>query len=1076
MNGLVAWWARNPVAANLLMVGILLAGTLGFLRMDREVFPAFRLNWVQVTVTWPGAAPQEVEEQIILRVEESLTDLDNVRRLRANASEGFAEVYIEADPTIDIGDFINEVKLRVDGIPNFPTDIEPPRVSEIVQRPELLYVAVYGDVDERLLKRTTETLRDEIALLPGAALSDIVGTRNEEVSIEVSEEALQAYDLTFDDVVAAVRANSLNLSSGNVRTQTGNVQLSVRNLADTQVDFEQIVIRQTSDGAVIRVRDVATVLDAFEDFESKTQFDGVPGFLIGVRAGDRMNVVTTSEAVKEWLKTANEGLPEGIQVQMFLDDSKTYFDRIGTISRSAVIGLVLVFIVLILFLRTQVAIWVTVGIATAFAGAFVFLPGLDVSLNMLTLFAFLLVIGVVVDDAIIVGESIHSHVERGGQGVTAAIAGTQLVLKPVIFAVVTTMIAFMPWLFLTGPQVQITRQLSIIIIVALTFSLIEALLILPSHLSKMKRKGTFDPHKDQFTPPSETEAPAPQPPRRGFFGGLTSLPRTLSNVQYRLGEGLVSFADRYYRPLMDFSIRQRYATCAFFLFFLVLSFTLAGTGFLKFAFSPEIEAELIQFEVDFPDGTPYARSKAVLERIEEAQKEVVAYFQPTPDAPSVIQHWFTWSREGAVTIWVLLAPPETRNTSAKEFSTKLREFIGEIPDAEEIELDFTINTPDTGIEFAVNAPDLDILRAAVEDLKQRLSTYGATYDIRDNLQSATPEIRLVLKPGAEQVGLTLGEMTRQVRQAYFGEEVQRLPREGNNVRVFVRYPRSARSNLDSLQNFRIRTTDGREIPLFAVADVEFAPGIKRINRRERQRSARVSAELTEDIASQIRQELDQDFFPAWEKRYPGVSVGLIGAAEGLAEFLSEISTLYLIAFMSMYAMLAVAFRSYWQPLLVMTAIPFGYMGAVYGHLAFGLTFALFSYFGVAAAAGVVVNDNLVLLDQVNRLRAQGASAMSALVEAGVSRFRPILLTSVTTFIGLMPMIAERSTQAEFLKPTVVALACGVAFAMFVTLFFVPALYAVGADISRFFRWSWTGEKQPRLDEATAVDADGPATL
>ncbi len=1043
MNGLVAWWARNTVAANLLMVGIILAGTLGFFRMEREVFPTFRLNWVEVTVAWQGASPQDVEEQLIVRVEEALADLDNVERLRAVAGEGFGQVFIEAYPRVDIGDFINEVKLRVDSISSFPTDIEQPQVREIVARDEIMYVAVYGDADERVLKRTTERLRDEVSLLPGAALTELVGTRREEVSIEVSEEALRRYRLTFDDVVRAVRADSINLSSGTVRTDTGGVQLRVRNLADTQADFEEIIIRESRDGAIIRVRDVATVVDGFEDFLSTTRFDGQPGFLIGIQAGERMNVVTTATAVKEWIEKTRDTMPPGLTLDLFLDQSKTYFDRMETISNSALIGLTLVFIVLILFLRTRVAVWVTIGIASAFAGAFVFLPALGVSLNMLTLFAFLLVIGIVVDDAIIVGENIHARVEKGETGVTAAVVGTQMVLKPVIFAVVTTMIAFAPWLFLSGAQVQVTRQMSLIIILALTFSLIEALLILPAHLSHMTPKT-----------------------RHG----------RIARVQQGLADSLIFFAENVYRPIIRFCVLQRYFTVTVFLFFLTISFAVVTSGFVKFSFSPEIENELVRFDISFPDGTPYDRSDVVATQVDLAQKQLIAEFERDMAGARLIEHYFTWVREGAVTHWMLLTPSEERDTPARVIATRLRELVGDIPDAEEIDLDFTINDTDTGIDFAVNAPRLDQLRAAVEDLKEKLRTYSAAFDVRDNLQSSTPEIRLKLKPGAEQIGLTLGEVSRQVRQAYFGEEVQRLPREGNDVRVFVRYPREARRSLQSLENFRIRTADGREIPLFAVADVEYGPGINRINRRERQRSVQVSAELTDDIGSRIRQELYEDFFPTWKTRYPGVTIGAIGSAEGQAQFFAEIQSLYLIAFLSMYAMLAIAFRSYWQPLLVMTAIPFGYMGAVYGHMIFGLTMALFSYFGIAAAAGVVVNDNLVLLDQVNRMRGHGASALDALVESGVSRFRPILLTSVTTFIGLLPMIAERSIQAQFLKPTVVALAFGVAFATFVTLLFVPALYAVGADIARFFRWAYFGTPRAPLDAPTDIDENAPATL
>ncbi len=1036
MNGLVSWWARNPVAANLLMIGIVVSGVLAFQRLEREVFPTFQVNFVEVSVAWPGAAPQEVEEQIIIRIEEALADLDNIDRLRSTALEGVGFVIIEANPRVDMGEFINKVKLRVDGIAILPSDVEPPRVREILTRNELIRLSVFGDVDERTLKRTAERIRDEIAVLPGASIVELFGVRNEEVSIELSEEAMRRYGLTFDEVARAVRGTSVNLSSGRVRTETGEIQLRARNLADTQRDFEDIIVRQTPDGAVITVGDVATVIDGFEDVNLDATYNGMPAVLVQVMTSERMNVVRTSESVNGWLETAQDNLPPGVQVELWYNQSKIYFDRMATISRSAFLGLALVFIVLILFLRPKVAIWVTIGIATAFAGAFVLLPAYDVSLNTFTLFAFLLVIGVVVDDAIIVGEMIHSRVEKGDDPLTAATYGAQLVLKPVIFAVVTTMIAFSPWLFLSGVQVQFTRQLSLIIILALTFSLIEALLILPAHLANMKPRTTGGP---------------------------------LSRIQARLANSLTSFAENQYRPFVAFCVDQRYLTTAVFFFFLVLSLGFLMNGYLRFAFVPEIENEMIAIDVELPEGTPYARALEVLDQMRLAQaafEEDINAERASAggEAPPVIDSWYTRARDASVLALVQLAPPELRDMSAKEVALRLRDQIGDIPDAEDITVNYTINQVDPGLQLAISAPDLDVLRAAVADLMTQLRTYESLYDVRDNLRSATDEIRLTLKPGAETLGVTLGEVSRQVRQAYFGEQAQRLPRDGQDVRVFVRYPEEARESLQSLQNFRVRTADGREVPLLSVADVTFAPGLARIDRRERQRSAVISAELRGDVRGQILRDLDENFFPQWEQRYPSVTRGAIGAAEGEAEFLAEISSLYIIAFLSMYAMLAIAFRSYWQPLLIMTAIPFGYMGAVYGHMMFGMTMALFSYFGIAAAAGVVVNDNLVLVDTVNRLRAQGMGAVEALIEAGVSRFRPILLTSVTTFIGLVPMMAERSTQAQFLKPTVVALAFGVIFATFVTLLMVPALYGVGVDIARLARRWWTGEPQPLLGQ------------
>jgi multidrug efflux pump subunit AcrB len=1024
----IAWWARNTVAANLLMVGIVISGILSFFAMEREVWPTFRINWVEVTVAWPGAAPQEVEEQIVIRIEESLADLDNVERLRSSAREGFAQIFIEANSKIDIGQFLSDVKLRVDSINSFPRDIEQPRVREILTRNEMIRLAVHGDVDERILKRTAERMRDEVALLPGASIVTLFGARQEEVAIELSEQAMRRYGLTFDEVAQAIRGSSINLSSGTVRTETGDIMLRARNLADNQEEFEKIIVRQTPDGAAIRIGDVARVVDGFEDIDILATLNGEPAILVQVMTTEKMNIVKTSEAVKEWVEEAKTRLPEGVGLSMWFDSSKTYFDRMETISKAATYGMLLVFLVLILSLRPKVALWVTAGIAVAFTGAFIFLPANDVSLNLLSLFAFLLVLGVVVDDAIVIGESIHRESMSSGGGVDNAILGTQLVAKPVIFAVLTTMIAFMPWLFLSGATVQFTRHISIIIIATLAFSLIEALFILPAHLSKLRPRT----HMNRF-----------------------------GRLQKRIADGIITFAETRYRSMIAKALNRRYLTASIFIFFFVFSVGLSSSGWLKFSFMPEVENEMIIVNVVMPDGAPYSRALEILDQMQVAQRQLEEEVsQSASDGEGIlIENWYTRARTDSVLALVQLAPPEERAMSAEQAAKRLRELIGDIPDADAVDVQWTINNQDPGLQYSVSSGSFEDLRAALDALKEKLMSYEDLYEVRDSLRSSTDEIRMNLKPGAEKLGLTLRDVSRQMRQAYFGEEVQRLPRGDGDVKVMVRYPRETRRTLESLANFRVRLTDGREIPLMAVVDVEFAPGLKRIERRERQRSAVISAELKDEVRRDIMKDLDDNFFPDWKKAHPGVTLGAVGQAEGEAQFLQEVMSLYLVALFAMYALIAIAFRSYWEPLLIMTAIPFAFMGAVYGHMAFGVSLALFSYFGIGAAAGVVVNDNLVLVDYLNRLRHNGMEPMQAIVEAGVARFRPILLTSVTTFVGLVPMMLERSTQAQFLKPTVIALAFGVAFALFVTLFLVPSLYGIGIDVQRRMSRIWLGVKR-----------------
>lgn len=1018
MNKLIAWWANNTVAANLLMVGIFVSGYIGFNQMERELDPHVRFPGLEIRVGWPGASPQEVEEQIVARIEESVSDLDAIEWVRSSSGEGGGAVWIKAEQQVDFTQFMNAVKIRIDSISTFPRDMEPPRVQQWVNQEEYIRIAVHGDLGERELNRLAEKLRREVAVLPAITVVRLFGTRQEEVSIEISESALRSYNLTFSQVADAIRNNSINQSSGTVRTEVGTYQLKVRAQADTEKEFAEIIIRETQHGGIIRVGDVAEVIDGFDDNPILATLNGEPGILIQVMTTETMDIVRASDSVRKWIAERQTTLPPGVSLTLWTDNADDFKSRMNTISSSAILGLVLVMGVLVLTLRPLVAFWVAIGIATAYAGAFVLLPHVDVSLNMLSTFAFLLVLGIVVDDAIVVGEGIHSESHRLGGGVESAISGAQLVAKPVIFGVLTTIIAFLPWIFIEGEASSFTRHITWVVILALTFSLIESLWILPAHLSKMKPRVNL---------------------------------KSFGKFQKRIADSIINFAQIRYRKIIETALHHRYLTTGIFLAVLVVGFGLFSTGWVKKGFMPEFESDEIIVNVVLPEGAPYSRALEILAQLQTAEQALVDEVSLRTDGEGeLIENWYTRSRRDSVLAIVKLAPPETRDMTAKEASIRLRELMGEVPDAKEVSVQYTQGNNGPGFEMSIRHPDLDTLRLATADLEARLRTYESLYDIRNNLEGASDEIRLTMKPGTAKLGLTLADVTRQVRQAYFGEEVQRLPRNGQDVRVKVMYPKTSRRSIESLKDFRVRTDDGREVPLLSIAELEFAPGIKRIQRWNGNRAARVSADLKQEVRGEIMDDLNESFFPDWEKRYPGIVRGSVGQAEGEKRFLTEMFGLYLIAFFVMYTMLAIAFRSYWQPLLILLAMPYAYLGAIYGHLALGMTMAIFSYFGIAAAAGVVVNDNLILLDYCNRLRAKGLSAREAIIEAGVVRFRPILLTSVTTIVGLLPMMLERSIQAAALKPVVIALAAGVFLAVFVTLLMVPALYVIGHDISDFF--------------------------
>ena len=1039
MKGIVKWWAGNPVAANLLMVAILIAGMVSFFRMDRELNPYVEIPGAQISVVWLGASPKDVEEQLVVRIEEAVSRVEGIEEMRAIADEGMALVFVQGEMTLDKDAFLQDIKREIDSISTLPPAAEPAQVRLFRQQDEVMRIAVTGDetVSEKELKRFAESVRREVSMLGEVPSVELFGVRNEEISIEVSEETLRRYNITLSEVAGAVRATSINSSAGVIRSDGGTVQLGTRAQADSQQQFEDIVVKQLPNGAVVRVGDIATVIDGFEQVDLLATVNGERAILVQVMSGPHMNVVTMASNIRDYLAAKEDMLPDGMSLTLWDDASIVFQGNINSIADNFISGLILVMITLLLFLRPTVALWVGGGIAVAFAGGVAFLPMLGVSFNMISTFAFLLVIGVIVDDAIIVGEAIHNQTEEGTTGIKAAVDGTRSVIKPVIFAVLTTMIFFAPWMFLSGPTKEFTRSISLVVIMALVFSLIESLLILPAHLAHMK-------------------APNPKNPFTRF--------------QTNLANSLVWFGRNIYRPALILALRHRFTTALIFFCVTVLAFATVTNNLVKTEFFPEGEADQISITVELPEGTPYTRTLQVLEQIQIAEKNLEEEINTSTNGEGeLIQNWYTRSRDNNVLALVKLVPPETRTLTAKETAERLRELIGEVPDAEAIEVNYTNNFNGPPIQYVLNSSDLDALNAAANDLMSHLRSFDGVYNVVNDSQSATEEIQFDLKPGAEALGITRQAVNRQIRQGFFGEEVQRLPRDGEDVRVYVRYPRLDREDLDFLNTIRIRTVDGREVPLNTVADLRFEQGITQITRRERQRAIVISAEVATERISEIRDTLRDEFFPGFDARHPEVKRGDFGRGQDEAEMVQEVFLLLGIAICVAYFLVAVAFKSYSEPFLILfAAVPFCATGGILGHFIGGQSLSIFSFMGIVAAAGVAVNDNLVLIDYVHKLREKGMSGMDALVEAGARRFRPILLTSITTFVGLLPLMMERSIQAQWLVPIGVGLAYGVLFALFVTLFLVPCLYGLGADVKRFFQYLFSGKKRMTFHKELSV--------
>jgi multidrug efflux pump subunit AcrB len=1013
----IAWFVRNPIAANLIMVLIIVGGLTGIPAIEKQFFPDFEMNTVSVTLPYLGAGPTEVEEQICVRIEEAVHDLNGVKEIRSIAREGSGTVYIEAESGYDMQRLTAEVKTRVDAITTFPAEVERPIVTELAHRHHMVTVTVAGEIGEANLKILSESLRDELAALPHVSVVDIASPRPYEVSVEVSEFTLRRYGLRFDDVVNAIRASSLNLPAGSIRAESGDIRLQTRGQAYQRSDFETIVLVSKRDGTRLMLGDVATIVDGFADLDVRSRFNDKPSHDLQVFVTSRPNVLRTSEVVHQWAEEVRPRLPEGVEIAVWRDQSEPFKSRVETLVKNGIGGLVLVFLVLVLFLRPLLAMWVCVGIAVAFLGTFFILPWTSVRLDMISLFSFLLILGIVVDDAIIVGESIHTRQTAGQLGDKGAIRGAHGVVKPVMFAVISTMIFFVPMWLMPGDMADIAKAIPTVVTIALAFSLIECLLILPAHLAHMR---TVRPHG----PPALAK---------------------LEQIRERCADSMVNFAAGVYRPFLGRCLHNNFLTLSVFFVVLLLSLSIFAGGWIKSGFFPMIRADWVVAKIELQEGSAFQSTLDVLHQVEDAAVVVKGEFNGIPEynlAGPAIGHINSWGMTNEIKVWMEVEDVEV---DIEDVSSRWREQIGDLGDVEDFTMDFTIRENGKPIRLVLASPSVADLEEVSQELRDVLLTYPGVYNVNDSLQAPREEIELELKPAAENLGITRADLARQVRRAFYGAEAQRIPRTKEDVKVMVRYPERERISVDSLNEMRIRTPDGREVPFEAVAGVRFVPGYQTIERLDRKRTLEVTAEVLAGKASPraIVSEVLRTKLPGWKNRYPGLSMALDGELQEEQEFNSAMLKYMALSMLIIYGLMAIPFRSYWQPVLILTAVPFGIMGAIFGHLIMGREISMFSMLGVLACAGVVVNDNLVLIDRINQLRAQGHTVIEALLQGGQDRFRPIILTSLTTFIGLLPIMSETSVQAQFLIPMVISLSFGVLFATGVTLVLVPALYLLG---------------------------------
>lgn len=1025
-SGPIGWMASNPIAANLLLVIVLLAGFIAVGEIRKEVFPSFPTDTFTVTVPYPGSSPVEVEQGIILKIEEALRDIIGIKEIRSTAREGAGVVTVEMEPGSDISKALNQAKVRIDGIPAFPVDAEEPIIEEVISRGLAMRVSVYGDLDEVGLKQLAEQTREEILNLGGISEIRVLGEREYELSIEVSTESLRAYGLDFDQVVGAVRSRSRDLPGGTVRTESGAITLRSVSQAYTGEEFAALVLVAKEDGTRIKLGDVAQIVDGFEEQPVLSTLNGRRAItLIVDRVGDQ-DVLQMTEQIRNYIVQKQENLAEGVYIVGWIDESSILRGRISLMLRNAFQGAILVVLALALFLDLTLALWVIVGVPFAVMGtlATIYLLGLPISINILSVFAFILVLGILVDDGIVTAESAYARLEAERDGVGSVVRGVRRVATATIFGALTTMIAFGPTLFLTEGFARFMSHIGPVVILCVFFSLIETKLILPAHLRHL-RVG--------------------QKSKGGWR-------RVIENIQEGFSTGLKSFANGPYRRLLKICTQHRYTTVSVFLAILIICIALVPSGIVRFVFFPNVPSDQISVQVDLPQGTPWQKTHSYAQRVERAaQKMNERYKQTLGTDTNVIRQLLVVSESDTNAIVDIdLLPSEERTVDSVVLAQWLREELGVLEGIRAFSIDAQAGPPGADLEVQLKGSSLESLRLAANDLKIALSTVSGLQDISDSFNAGGKELDIQVTPEGEALGLGTVDLATQVRQAFFGAEVQRVQRGRHEVRVYVRLPADDRAKISSLEALWIRLPDGRKVPFSVVGKVRELVGLSVINRIDRSRVVSVEADINKMLVEpgEVTHVLKSDILPALISRHPGVTYHLGGEAESTENTTSALQYGLIVVLLMIFGALAIPLKSYVEPLLIMSVIPFGIIGAIIGHLVLGMDISVLSVIGIVGLVGVVVNDSLVMVDFINHYIDEGHEWREAVLEAGPMRFRAVILTSITTFLGLLPIQLETSIQSQFVKPMATSVAFGVLFATFVTLILVPVVYFISKDVER----------------------------
>ena len=1021
-HGPIAWMSRNPVAANLIMFVLLVGGLLLVFASKQEVFPEFTIDVVTVSVPYPGASPEEVENGIVLAVEEAVRGLDGIKEVTSTANEGVGTVIAELQSSVNSQKVLQDIKAEVDRISSFPEEAEKPSVTLISPWRLVANVVVYGDVSDKVLREAAETARKKLLNSTGITQVNMGWQKPLEISIEVPQDTLRSYGLTLDKVASQLKAAAVELPGGEIETSGGDILLRMDERREYGYEFLNLPIITTADGTVLKVSDIAKVTDGFQDADREFLFNGMPGLQLQVQRVGNETPSGVSAETKRIIREIEKEMPEGIHFAVKEDMSDVLDQRIDLLLRNAFLGLILVFFILGLFLEIRLAFWVMMGIPISFLGGFLFFPSMGVTINMVSLFAFIVALGIVVDDAIVVGEAIYEYHQRGMAFKDAAIKGAKDIAIPITFSVLTNIVAFVPLAFVPGFMGKMFKAIPFVVITVFAISLFESLYILPAHLANQKDG-------------------------KAKVGGF------LHTWQQGFSHWFVHAVKTFYLPVVKMCLKYRYIVIATGAAVLIVLAAYIATGRIGIVPMTRIESDSAEVVAVLPYGSPIESTKAVGERLKAAAEKVA----DENGGQQLLEDIFVavgGSSQGTtgshvVKVVTLLTDADTRPIATSEFTKLWRQEVGDVVGLKSLSFAFDRMGPGGGksLEMILSHDNLDDLRAASAELADAIANYPNVSDVEDGFLPGKMQMNFTMKPEGRAVGLTSSSVARQIRYAYYGAEVLRQQRGRNEVKVMVRFPEEERVSLNQLNNMILQTPSGGEIPLFEAVNVHPARAYTSINRKDGQRTVTVGAAITPDSETElVLASVKEEVLPKLFAKYPGLSYSLDGRTKDLRESMHTLIIGFVLAVFGIYALLAIPFKSYLQPAIIMVSIPFGIVGATVGHIIMGYDMSIMSMMGIVALTGVVVNDSLVLIDYANRLNRSGMNAFDSVSMAGVRRFRPILLTTFTTFGGLAPMIFEKSIQAKFLIPMAISLGFGILFATVVSLILVPCLYLVIEDL------------------------------